>query len=232
MRKHLKWGPKMIARSFLVLMIASASIVSTQTVASADDAQPRFQLRAQVSDKFKMSRAELDSSALDALTPSKAQKMALATPPTNPLPVPKKDSEPVDNSYLQEFSVDWSSWVAGLADRWFYVLRAYEDSNGMQFVTSGPALIQFTCYSNGQIGNVSIKQSSGNAVYDQLQMVALMQATPLAPFPKGTKRTSITLLQGWESHLKQPGDHDFIPGSFGQGFPMEKVKQWIKAQNN
>ncbi len=132
-------------------------------------------------------------------------------------------------SYLNEYDVDWSSWISQMAARWHYNLKRLEAQSNVCFVTERPALIQFTCASNGQVGNFSLKQSSGIYAYDQLQMLALSQVTPLPPFPKGTRCATITLVQGWESHTKQPGENGFDPRAFGRRFPMEKVQQWVRS---
>jgi hypothetical protein len=132
-------------------------------------------------------------------------------------------------SYLNEYDVDWSSWISQMAARWHYNLKRLEAQSNVCFVTERPALIQFTCASNGQVGNFSLKQSSGIYAYDQLQMLALSQVTPLPPFPKGTRCATITLVQGWESHTKQPGESGFDPRAFGRRFPMEKVQQWVRS---
>ena len=129
-----------------------------------------------------------------------------------------------------EYNVDWATWLSKVADRWFFVLDQYERQSGTHYVTRQPALFRFTCYNNGQIANVTMKQSSGNVAYDRLQMVALMQSMPVPPFPVGTQRQTITLVQGWESHVRQAGESDYIPGSFGKGFPMEKVTQWVNGR--
>jgi hypothetical protein len=173
---------------------------------------------------MQLSRTEIQTAPPVNLAP----QTAMAAPPVNPVAKRPPDD---DRSYLQEYNVDWRGWIAGFADRWYYLLHVHEEEFDSEFVTVRPALFQFTCYSNGQIGNVSLKQSSGNPVYDQLQMVALVQAAPLPHFPAGTQRTHITLVQGWESHLKQPGESGYVPGSFGGGFPMEKVNKWVKASN-
>ena len=129
----------------------------------------------------------------------------------------------------REYNVDWAGWISRFADRWFFVLKQCEMSQNAHFVTVRPALFQFTCYNNGTVANVVLKQSSGNVAYDRLQVIALMQAMPAPPFPAGTHRQTITLVQGWESHVRQAGESDFIPGSFGRGFPMEKVKEWVQT---
>jgi hypothetical protein len=193
-------------------------------------AQQAFQLKAQLTDKVQLSRAELEVAAAapaPAPTVALAPRTAMAAPTVNP--VANRAPEEPDRSYLQEYSVDWRGWLAKFADRWYYLLRVHEEQFDAEFVTARPALFQFTCYSNGAIGNLSLRQSSGNPVYDRLQMVALMEAAPLPPFPTGTRRTNISLVQGWESHVKQPGESGYVPGSFGSGFPLEKVKQWVKA---
>jgi hypothetical protein len=128
-----------------------------------------------------------------------------------------------------EYNVDWASWLAKVADRWFFILDQYERSTQQHYVTLRPALFRFTCYNTGQIANITLKQSSGNATYDRLQMVALIQSMPVPQFPVGTRRQTITLVQGWESHVRQAGESDYVPGSFGRGFPMEKVTEWVKS---
>lgn len=139
---------------------------------------------------------------------------------------PKEDADG-GNGSMREFGVDWSSWVSKLADRWFFALTKMEQQSGLQFHTVRPALIHFTCYANGQIDNIYVKQSSGVPIYDQMQMQALLRIMPLHPFPRGTQRTTFTLVQGWESHPRQPGEEDFCPGSFGKATPMEIVRQWM-----
>lgn len=128
------------------------------------------------------------------------------------------------------YSVDWSMWVTHLADRWFYNLKRLESFYGQDFHSPRAAQIRFTCYPNGTIGNISLEQSSGIASYDQLQIQSLVQTMPLAPFPPGTQRKSVTLVQGWESHPRRPGEQDFRPGSFGKGFPQEKVNKWNSSR--
>ncbi len=205
----------------------------------------QFSLSAQMTERPQLSRSDVDNNAVVKIAPTQppratltyadvAKPPAFAKPPktaTSPAQ-PSGGDAPLDGAQVAmlEKNVNWSGWVSQLADRWYYVLHQFENGADMQFITQRPALFEFTCYANGQIGNVSLRQSSGNIIYDHLQMIALMQATPLAPFPQGTKRTSITLLQGWESHVKQPGESDYVPGSFGKNFPMEKVREWVKAR--
>ncbi len=197
-----------------------------------------FALSAVVVDKPQLSRTEIDPMALG---------MGMASMPPGaglPLPqMPAKSSRPApstnsqgqsprtldssSSSSLAEYNVDWSGWVSRFADRWFYLLRSAEYEIGVQFQTARPALIQFTCYADGTIGNVCLKQSSGVAAYDRLQVQTLLLSMPLAPFPSGTRRKAITLVQGWESHRRQPGEEDFQPGSFGRGFPQEKVSKCV-----
>jgi hypothetical protein len=124
------------------------------------------------------------------------------------------------------YSVDWSQWVTQLADRWFFNLKRLETMTGRDFHSPRAAQIRFTCYPDGTIGNISLEQSSGVPTYDQLQIQALVQTMPVHPFPHGTLRKSVTLVQGWEAHPRRPGESDFQPGSFGQGFPQEKVNRW------
>ncbi len=67
-------------------------------------------------------------------------------------------------------------------------------------------------------------------MYDELQIASLMQVAPLAPFPKGTAKNSITLVQGWESHRKRPGESDFQANQFAAKYGMEKVSRWAGSQ--
>jgi len=150
-------------------------------------------------------------------------------PPEKPQQVQQQQPQEEPTSSMIEYGVDWSKWVSQLADRWFYNLKQLEDQSGLQFHTARPCLIKFTCYSNGAIAQVSLKQTSGIQLYDQLQAQALLQCQPVAPFPHGTQRPSFTLMQGWESHPRKTGEHDYRPGSFGHGFPVEIVKQWMNG---
>jgi hypothetical protein len=200
----------------------------------SDAASSQFQLSAQMNEHPQLSRSEVNGDALVKLVPPKPVGPAISSsrlpaaytqPPAQPAKQMADEDEP--GAFLKEKNVDWSHWVGNFADRWYYVLRQLEDGINAEFLTERPALIRFTCYSNGQIGNVSLHQSSGNLIYDHLQMLALMQTVPLPAFPSGTMRTSITLVEGWESHVQRPGEHTYKPGSFGQNFPMEKVRQWM-----
>ncbi len=199
-------------------------------------------LQAQISHTDAMSRAELSAGTQDQIS------LAIPLLPQAPMPAAQpvlqanaqsgvynlqsdaNQSDMAQDVRKREYNVDWASWLAKVADRWFFILDQYERQTRTHYVTQQPALFRFTCYNNGQIANVTMKQSSGNVAYDRLQMVALMQSMPVPPFPMGTQRQSITLVQGWESHVRQAGESDYIPGSFGRGFPMEKVTQWYKVR--
>jgi hypothetical protein len=213
---------------------------------------PTFSLSAMVNARAQLSRKEVDPAAMN-FGPTTAQidrsVSAMSMPPSAPQPAPQMfdqaarlaalaaqtrlatlqgqaSQDDTPGAFLKEYNVDWSRWVSLMADRWFYVLRNTEYQLGVQFQTPRPALIQFTCYADGTIGNIILKQSSGVTAYDRLQVASLLQAVPTPPFPPGTHRTSITLVQGWESHPRQPGEHDFQPGSFGRDFPLERVRKW------
>lgn len=215
-------------------VIAGALLLLIAQEASAEPVvqpQQKFELSASMSAKPQLSRGEMSRDSLGM--GSLAQPMRpvvrdslLATVP-DAAPAPQADQP---SSYLSEYNVNWGAWVGSLADRWFYILRSAEYALGVQFACPRPALIQFTCYADGTIGNVSLKQSSGVPAYDRLQIEALLAAAPIPPFPSGTKRTSITLVQGWESHPKRAGEEDFQPGSFGRDFPLERVREWLKAR--
>lgn len=147
-----------------------------------------------------------------------------------PMIPPPTASEDRPNSYMEEYQVSWSPWIQNLANRWHRILKDSEELLGVEFQTARPALIQFTCYADGRIGNVVLRQSSGVPVYDKMQILSLMEAAPLEPFPPGTQKRSITLIQGWESHLKQPGEQEFNSRAFANKYPLEKVNRWISKQ--
>jgi TonB family protein len=226
----------------LLLLSAAPSIAQDyqqdyQQGYSQPETQPRqpFSLKATVTDKVPLTRGEIDPSAVGMGTLSSPNKRISALPMQEAIPAPTiPPSQPMapqeDTGKMLEFDVDWSRWMSGMADRWFYVLRTAEYNMGIQFHTPRPALIQFTCYADGTIRNISLKQSSGVAEYDRLQMQTLTQICPLPPFPAGSKRTHLTLVQGWESHPRKPGEDDFQPGSFGRGFPQEKVRKWVAGR--
>ncbi len=123
-----------------------------------------------------------------------------------------------------EYGVDWSHWISQLADHWYTNLKKLENRSGYEFTTNGPASIQFTCYPNGQIDGIQLQRSCGVNLYDKMQMEALMHIRPLPPFPPGSKRTYLTLTEGWESHMRRSGEQDFQPGSYGRSFPVEWVR--------
>lgn len=202
--------------------------------------QPAFRLNAQVNQSPQLSRDEGDA-IISHLAPVSPGEQASGLPRTMPAvasPNPamlngnasaNQQAPLPPQAYLSEYDVDWSGWISQMAARWHYNLKRLEAQSNICFVTERPALIQFTCASNGQVGNFLLKQSSGVYAYDQLQMLALSQVTPLPPFPKGTRCATITLVQGWESHTKKPGESGFDPSAFGRRFPMEKVQQWVRS---
>jgi hypothetical protein len=138
-------------------------------------------------------------------------------------PVQKGRAESDGTISHGESGVDWSKWVSQLADRWFLNLKNLEFRSAKVFRTARPALIRFTCYRNGTIGGVWLRQSCGVPEYDKMQIEALRRCTPLPAFPEGSVRMSYTLLQGWECHPREAGETDFKPGSFGKDFPVEHV---------
>ncbi len=245
-------GYTVVARlSVLIVLAASAT-----SAACADDAVSKrpgaFKLNAQVVQHPELNRDQGDM-FISHLAPSESTDQRVKAPPqgANQLPggslaLPRlspalpngmlsgnaqvsNQAQGAQPSYLNEYDVDWSSWISQMAARWHYNLKRLEAQSNVCFVTERPALIQFTCASNGQVGNFSLKQTSGIYAYDQLQMLALSQVTPLPPFPKGTRCATITLVQGWESHTKKPGENGFDPRAFGRRFPMEKVQQWVRS---
>jgi TonB family protein len=125
---------------------------------------------------------------------------------------------------LDGTGVDWSQWANELADRWYKNLIALERKSGRGFNTVRPAKIRFTCYPDGSIKNITLYRSCGIAEYDRMQIEALKQVQPLPPFPPGTKRKSITMLQGWASGPKTRGQKDFELGSYGKRMPVERVR--------
>lgn len=155
------------------------------------------------------------------LTPQTPQQAMVPSPPA-------LDDRP--NSYLEEYQVNWSPWISTLANRWHTILRDSETLVGVEFQTSKPALIQFTCYADGRIGNVFLRQSSGIPVYDRMQILSLMECGPLDPFPPGTQKRSVTLIQGWESHRKRPGEQQFNTRAFADRYPQERVSKWVSTQ--
>lgn len=202
---------------------------------TADKDKSRFQLSAQMNERPQLSRQQLDPGSMKLAPTPPAATLSYAPPPKAVAPLREQspsaapdDADP--RSFLKERNVPWASWVGQVADRWYYILRSHEESAGVQFVTQRAALFEFTCYADGRIGNISLKQSSGNEIYDHMQVIALLQTAPLPPFPAGTKRSSITLIQGWESHLRQTGEQDYVPGSFGRNFPSERVQEWGTAR--
>jgi len=144
------------------------------------------------------------------------------------LPVQKGKAESDGTVSHGEIGVDWSKWVGTLADRWFQSLKNMEFRSNKVFRTARPALIRFTCYRNGTISNVTLKQTCGIPAYDQMQIESLKRCTPLPAFPEGSIRMSYTLMQGWECHPREAGETDFKPGSYGANFPVEKVPAHAK----
>ena len=246
-------------RIFLLSTLAVCSSLPSSLSAQAQSAQTGLQnpalpsnqtqsaakfLQAQITHTDSMSRAELKGNTQEQI--SLAPPLIPQMPTPAPAAAPYLQANAQNGSYnlqsganqsdlatdvrKREYNVDWATWLAKVADRWFFILDQYEQQTHTHYVTQQPALFRFTCYSSGQISNITMKQSSGNVVYDRLQMVALIQSMPVPPFPGGTQRQTITLVQGWESHVRQAGESDYIPGSFGKGFPMEKVTQWVKVR--
>lgn len=226
--------------AILTMSLAASTVVPAmaEEQKAADSAKQRFQLSALYTRSASLTREEIDPKAVEIgpqpapapapqLVPQSAS--ARAAPPTAPQVQPKAPiTDP--NNYLEEYNVDWSRWITTQADRWYYTLKVSEEMLGLRFATLRPAQIQFTCYADGTIRDVVLKQSSGVPAYDRLQMQTLLATMPIPRFPSGTQRTSITLCQGWESHPRQPGEEDFQPGSFGKNFPQERVRQWCAGR--
>lgn len=215
--------------------ICLAFAISPAYAEGEQQSSERFQLSATAFAKAQLSRNEVDKNSLGMgsllqkkPTPVVPDGTLMARAPEVPKTAPVQDDTP--GAFMKEYNVDWSHWVSNLADRWFYILRNTEETFGVQFSTPRAALIQFTCYADGTIGNVVLKQSSGVPAYDRLQIEALLASCPTHRFPPGTKRTSITLIQGWESHPKREGEQDFQPGSFGKDFPRERVREWSQGR--
>ncbi len=212
-----------VVASMIVLM---GSAISLAPQAIAQQATP-FQLTVQKTERPQLSRSDLDLEG-QAATAAPPAQISLAQPLNagiSALEAPQLAAQ--TQQQMREYDIDWSKWIGTFADRWYFALRRMEEASGMQFYTLRPAQIHFTCLANGQIGNVYLKQSSGVPAYDRLQMIALSQVA-VPPFPRGTRHTSVTLVQGWESHQKRPGESDYIPGSFGRGFPKENVREWAQ----
>gem|GEM_PF-1924474 len=160
------------------------------------------------------------------------QKTASIDVPTpgGPKATPPRRSSVEDGLSKSEIGVDWSHWVSTLADRWYFNLKNMEFRSGKFFRTVRPALIKFTCYRSGTVGNIALRQSCGVPAYDQMQIEALKRCMPLPPFPEGSRRMSYSLLQGWECHPRQAGEKDFKPGSYGKNFPVERVPLKSRAR--
>lgn len=220
------------SRSAILLVVAwlSASQTSVFADPQADQqtASQAFKLSAMYTAKPSLSRNDVDPSAVQGTLPlPQNQPNQIANLPPTAAAATGNAQQPLpDKGYLQEYNVDWSRWISAEADRWYYTLKSTEMFLGMRFTTVRPAMIEFTCYADGTIGNVSLKQSSGIPIYDRLQIEALLATMPTPPFPAGTQRTRVTLCQGWESHPQRPGESDFQPGSFGKSYPKERVRQW------
>jgi hypothetical protein len=222
----------------LIVVVAAFSACQAAAIAQQNCAAPSshdaFKLSAMYTASPSLSRSEIDPNAVQAparLADNAPGRIANNVVTSASLPQVKAQPPKLDKSYLQEYNVDWSRWISAQADRWYYTLKSTETFLGAHFVTVRPAMIEFTCYADGTIANVALRQSSGNPVYDRLQIEALLATSPTLPFPAGTQRSSITLCQGWESHAKQPGESDFEPGSFGRNFPQEKVRQWCVGRD-
>lgn len=239
---HLSPGFRHAVLSVVVSMTAAGSLNASAAQEFPSDDKKPFSLRAEITDQNdssnnnnrpQLSREDVAIAPPAAQPPIKPFDLGATdglTLPEQPQVMQPRQPEPPRErpaSSMIEYGVDWSRWVSVLADRWFYNLKRLEDQSGLQFHTQRPCLIKFTCYPNGAIADIVLKQSSGVPVYDQLQAQALLQCQPVQPFPQGTQRTSFTLVQGWESHPRRHGEQDYRPGSFGQGFPVEIVKQWM-----
>lgn len=148
------------------------------------------------------------------------------------VPVQKGKAESDGTVSHGETGVDWSKWVGVLADRWYLNLKNLEFRSAKIFRTARPALIHFTCYRNGTMSNVYLRQTCGVPAYDQMQIEALKRCTPLPPFPEGSVRQSYSLLQGWECHPREAGESDFKPGSYGKNFPVEHVSVKPKSKSS
>lgn len=105
-------------------------------------------------------------------------------------------TEDVSQIKFQEYYVDWSGWMAEVADRWSFVFNT--ESLGGKFQTCGQALVQFTCFRDGSIGEISIERSSGDTICDHEQVTALKECVPLPAFPVGSRKDSVTLLYVWD----------------------------------
>lgn len=141
-------------------------------------------------------------------------------------PPAKKPSSPSASAGkgIGGIRVDWSDWANTLADRWYARLIEMEKKSGRSYSTARPARIRFTVYPDGSIKNISLKTSCGVPSYDKLQIEALKAIAPLPPFPAGSNKKSMTMVQGWESRALKRGERDFQPGSYGKRFPSEKLK--------
>lgn len=221
------------------LSLLASTPASAQDIADSQGAKPpKFALSASVHDILPQEAAQ--KPAQSALANPRAAMLPMVPQPPlektkiqpgQPLaPRLAQNDDDRPNAFLEEYQVNWGPWMGDMASRWHSILKDAELVLGWQFHTPRPALIQFTCYADGRIGNVVLRQSSGIPVYDKLQLASLMETAPLAPFPPGTARKSVTLIQGWESHPKRPGEEDFQAGSFASRIPQEKVSRWVSSR--
>ncbi|MBI2809605.1 MAG: hypothetical protein HYX67_02065 [Candidatus Melainabacteria bacterium] len=112
-----------LRRQFFLIALASCLFGLR---ANAQDSNQLYKLKAMTSNQSRLSRSEVDSSALGALAPKQAppqMALAAATQETSVPAIPADNPDVIDKSYMQEYAVDWSGWIARLADRWYYVLR-------------------------------------------------------------------------------------------------------------
>ncbi len=222
--------------SLFSLLLAAATLSSN---CSSNALSPDFKLKVQVIDS---NQGEPGSSSLlpglssegatQDTAPSgqfRAEVASADQAATGKAPL-KARAETEDTVSKGEFGVDWSAWISDLADRWYKNLKNMEYRCGKVINTKRTALIKFTCYRDGSIGGVSLKQSSGVPFYDQMQIEALKRVTPLPPFPSGTRRYFYTLLQGWEGHPATAGAKDFQLGSYGKNFPVEHIHQKLATR--
>ncbi len=105
-------------------------------------------------------------------------------------------TEDVSQISFSEYTVDWTSWMNEVANRWSLVFNA-GFPNG-KFQPDGPGAIQFTCNSDGSIKNLVILTGSGDIVCDKTQVEALKNCVPLPQFPAACKKDNVTLLYVWD----------------------------------
>jgi hypothetical protein len=220
----------------LSLALASLCLACLPLAAQETALPDTFELNARIDERPQLTREDLapqDNSSMSLSghanqNMSELLPMPDVTPDTRmPFPLQAETEQPAAQMAMAEYGVDWSAWISRLADLWFFNLKKLTDRSEYEFHITTPTRLEFTCWPNGRITDISIKRSSGVPLYDQLQIEALKH-TKSPAFPAGTQKPSKTLVLGWDSHpRKAANEQTYRPGSFDPGVSLEKIKQWI-----